>query len=316
MRKENYLLSIIIPIFNESSTLSKLCTKIDSVCRKSIKNYEIIFVDDGSSDDSLFKLQSLKEVFPLKVVSFSRNFGKESAITAGLKHTKGDLVLIMDGDGQHPPEMIPELVSYWKKGIDNIYTVRISRDDQPLLIRYLSKLFYKLHSSITEIKIPANAGDFRLLDRKVVDALNRLEEKQRYMKGLYSWVGFPSLAVPYEPLARSEGKSRFKLKSLLGLALLGITSFSNWPLRLWVLVGAFVAFSSLLYGFYILFETVVFGIITPGFPTLTVCLLFLGGVQLISIGVVGEYVANIFDEVKKRPHYVIEKKFGFEQEEK
>ena len=312
MRQKKLFLSLVIPIFNESSNLDELCKRVEKICKKCTESYEAIFIDDGSTDDTLLQLKNLSFRYPLKVVSFSRNFGKESALTAGLLHAKGDAVVLMDGDLQHSPEMILEFVAHWRSGVDDVYTVRKSRSDQIFFVKWLSLLYYWIHGKITEVEIPKHAGDFRLLDRKVVDTLNSLEERQRYMKGLYAWVGFSSLGLPYAPASRNSGKSRFNLRSLFKLAVSGITSFSNWPLRLWTFLGFFVAFSSLLYGVWIFIETFVYGIITPGFPTLSICLLFLGGVQLISVGVLGEYVANIFSEIKRRPHYVVKEKFGFD----
>lgn len=312
MRVQDPLLSIVVPVYNEGNLIAEFCCNLESVCKRSVEKYEIIFVDDGSRDNSFSELVRLQKKSSIKALCFSRNFGKEYAITAGLKHAGGDMVLIMDGDFQHPTEMIPDFIKYWKDGIDNVYTVRSCRKDQSFLIRCLSNLFYWLNNKISEINMPPHAGDFRLLDRCVVNVLNSLDEKQRYMKGLYAWAGFTSVAIPYIPQVRLVGGSRFRFGKLLKLAFAGITSFSNWPLRIWTIVGTIVATSSLLYALYILIETFFYGIITPGFPTLSVCLLFLGGVQLISIGVVGEYIASIFNEVKRRPHYIIKEKIGFD----
>jgi glycosyltransferase involved in cell wall biosynthesis len=311
-RTKDFLLSLVIPVYNEAKSLQELCERIQRVCQKEGYFYEIVFIDDGSLDNSRLQIENLTKSFPIKAVFFSRNFGKEHAISAGLRWALGDAVLLMDSDLQHPPELIPEFIQYWSEGFDNVYTVRESRKDQDFITSISSSLFHKFFSKISEIEIPPNAGDFRLLDRKVVTVLNSLEERQRYMKGLYAWAGFSSYALSYCPQQRDYGKTSFNLRKLGNLAASGVTSFSIWPLRLWVFVGCVVALSALFYGVFIFVETFIFGIITPGFPTLLISLLFLGGVQLISIGVVGEYVANIFNEVKRRPPYIIESTLGFE----
>jgi len=297
-------LSVVVPAYNEGAAIRDFLTALASTISHLVPQYEIIVVDDGSSDDMLDTLKTMVASLPLKVLRFSRNFGKEKAISAGLDHTTGDAVLIIDADFQHPFSVIPVFLDHWCQGFDNIYGVR-DRKDQTLLNRWFARSFYKMNRYLMSIELPAHAGDFRLMDRKMVDAIRTLPESNRFMKGLYAWVGFKGIGIPYEVQQRAIGKSHFNFFKLFNLAITGITSFSNWPLRIWSLVGAMISLSALVYGIWILVDTLFYGNSVPGWATLAVGVLFLGGIQLLSIGVIAEYIARIFTEVKRRPNYII-----------
>jgi glycosyltransferase involved in cell wall biosynthesis len=255
----------------------------------------------------------LPKSYHIKLLALSRNFGKENALTAGLEHCTGDVAIILDSDFQHPLEMIPVFLKHWGEGYEMVYGVRENRDDESSVKRGFANLFYWLMAKITKIDIPSNAGDFRLLDRKVVDSLNQFQERSRFMKGLYAWVGFKRLAVPFKVQERAAGKSSWGLGRLTELAITGITSFSDIPLRVWGFIGFVISLISLVYAIYIITVTLLFGADLPGFPSIIVALMFFGGIQLLSIGILGEYIARIFSEVKQRPKYIVEQKHGFEK---
>lgn len=297
------LLSVVVPCYNESENLAlfipKLCEQLDA----SSPNYEILLINDGSKDNT--RDISLSFANPqIYYIELSRNFGKEAALMAGLDKANGDLVLLIDADFQHPFEKISEMIDLWRSGYQMIYCVIINRNGESILKRLGTKLFYQLMST-SEVAIPENAGDFRLLDRKVVNALKDLPEKNRFMKGLYAWVGFKSIAIPYEPKIRHAGNSSFNLKKLSRLALSGLTSFTTIPLQLWVIIGTTISLLSLIYGVYLAIDTFIYGNSVNGWPTLAVAIMLFSGIQLLSIGVLGEYIGRIFTEVKCRPLYII-----------
>ena len=301
-------LSVVVPGYNEAKAIKPVIEELDGVLRslQSLK-CEIIVVDDGSKDGTAESALSAAHTVPLKVIRFSRNFGKEAAMTAGLEAATGDAVVIMDSDGQHPPSYIPEFVKHWREGYDVVYAKRASRATDSWLRRTLSKLYYKIAFSGT-VFIEPDAGDFRLISTPVVKALLSLPEKNRFMKGLFNWVGFKKYAVDYTPRTRVAGETKFgNILHLFRFGLLGIMSFSNIPLRMISRLGFFVAASSVLYGMYIAVRTLFFGVDVPGWATLTVAVTLLSGIQLISIGVLGEYIGLIFTEVKNRPLYIVEK---------
>ncbi len=304
-------LSCIVPIYNEETLAVRFITKLGKALSKITNNYEIIIVNDGSSDKTEAKLLPLLNDTKIKLLSLSRNFGKENAITCGLENCHGDAAIIIDADFQHPFEIMPIFVDEWSKGFDMVYGVRKNRESESFIKRGLTRLFYHLTAKITRIKIPANAGDFRLLDRKVIDAINSLDERNRFMKGLYAWVGFSSKAVPFTVNERAGGKSSWKLNRLTELAVTGITSFSNIPLQVWSFIGFTISAIALTYALYIVTETLLFGIKVPGYATIVVAIMLFGGIQLFSIGVLGEYIARIFNEVKQRPKYIINNKHNF-----
>ena len=304
-------ISCVIPAFNEARNLGSVLPRVLTTLRAMSDRVELIVVDDGSRDDSTAVMQSLcathRELVYLKL---SRNFGKEPALMAGIDATRGEVVLLMDADGQHPVELLPTMLEKWQHGAVVVYAVRKTRDDQSGLQSSLTGLFYKLVNLGNRVKIPANAGDFRLMDRKVVEALKSLPERNRFMKGLYAWVGFNSTAIDYQPLPRTDGKSNFGLRGSLSLALTGILAFSIAPLRALTLIGLVLSALALGYGAWVVAEYFVTGIAVPGYATIVVGMMFFSGIQLLSIGVLAEYVGRIYEEVKQRPAYLISHRQG------
>ncbi len=272
---------------------------------------ELIVVDDGSGDETAAVMQTLCAANPeLVYLKLSRNFGKEPALMAGLDAAAGDAVILMDADGQHPVSLLTEMFQKWQQGADVVYAVRKTRDDQSGLQASLTGLFYKLVNFGNRVKIPANAGDFRLMDRKVVQALKSLPERNRFMKGLYAWVGFNSTAIDYQPLARADGKSNFGLRGSMSLAFTGILAFSIAPLRALTVTGLALSILALGYGAWVVGEYFISGIAVPGYATIVVGMMFFSGIQLLSIGVLAEYVGRIYEEVKQRPTYLISQRVG------
>lgn len=300
-----------MPAFNEARNLGVVVPQTLAALHRLSPLAELIVVDDGSNDDTASVMQGLCAAHA-QVVYFrlSRNFGKESALTAGLDMARGDVVVLMDADGQHPTSLLPEMLSKWKQGADVVYAVRRTRDDQSALHAGLIGLFYKLINWGNHLEIPANAGDFRLMDRQVVNALNALPERNRFMKGLYAWVGFNSTAIDYEPLPRADGLSNFGLGGSFSLALTGMVAFSTAPLRLLTWLGLLMAAASLAYSAWVVVEYFIWGIAVPGYATLVVGMMFLSGIQLLSIGILAEYVGRIYEEVKRRPCYIVAQRSG------
>lgn len=306
-------ISCVVPVYNEAANVQAFFSKLQSCLRELTHRFEIIVVDDGSRDNTIEEIINLPQGYNVKLLMLSRNFGKETALTAGLEHCSGDVAIILDADFQHPIESIPLFLQKWGEGYEMVYGVRTSRHNESHIKRNFANLFYWLMEKITHVDIPSNAGDFRLLDRKVVDAVNQFQERTRFMKGLYAWVGFKTIAVPFEVQDRAGGKSSWGFKRLTELAITGITSFSDIPLRVWGMVGFVISFVALIYAIYFVTFTLIYGADLPGFPSIIVAIMFLGGIQLLSIGILGEYIARIFTEVKQRPKYIIAKKYGFEE---
>ncbi|WP_058533655.1 glycosyltransferase family 2 protein [Legionella saoudiensis] len=307
------LISCVVPVYNEETIIAEFIAALDATLKQLTYTYEIVLVDDGSQDNTQAIIQQLRTKYSFRYLRFSRNFGKEKAISAGLDHARGDAVILMDGDFQHPLELLGEFVAKWEEGYDMVYAVRQNRSDESWLKRTCAKTFYQFTSRINRVNIPANAGDFRLLDRKIVDGLQKLPERNRFMKGLYSWVGFKQVAVPFEVQPRKAGSSQWNFYSLLDLAITGITSFTAFPLRLIALGGIGVATLAILYAAWIIISTLIFGIKTPGWATIVTAITFFGGLQLFALGVVGEYIGRVFDEVKHRPHYIIDEEASFDE---
>jgi glycosyltransferase involved in cell wall biosynthesis len=299
------LVSCIIPAFNEADNIVLLLQTLHTLLTEHGLQHELMVVDDGSQDATVERVLEASSRFPVTLIQLSRNFGKELALTAGIDQAKGDVAVLIDGDFQHPPEMIPEFLAQWRNGYDMVYSVRANRDGETLAKRWFTRTFYTLLNLGAQMKIPENTQDFRVLDRCILDALREMPERNRFMKGLYNWVGFTRLGMVTHTNNRLAGKSSFNLWRLLGLGLTGLTSFSNVPLRIWTLVGSTVSMASIAYAIYVLIKTLLFGNDQHGWPTLTVGIMFLGGVQLLSIGVLGEYIGRIFTEVKLRPAYFI-----------
>lgn len=302
------MLSIIIPAYNEEEVLEEFYRRIIGVLDKTDSPYELVFVNDGSQDRTLQLLESLAQQDErVVVIDLSRNFGKEIAVSAGIDFARGDAVILIDADLQDPPELIPDLIQQWRNGYDNVYARRISREGESILKKATSYLFYRFIRKMTHIDIPADTGDFRLLSRRAIDALKQLPERNRFMKGLYAWIGYPAIAVDYRRDPRYAGETKWNYWKLWNFALEGITSFTEVPLKLASYIGGFIAFTAFCYGSYIIINTVVFGNDVPGYPSLIVTVLFLGGIQLIFIGILGEYLGRAFSEIKQRPLYLINK---------
>ena len=299
--------SVVIPMFNEENSLLELYRRLTNVMTKLGNSYELIFVNDGSQDQSLEMLLNICNSDPcVHVVNLTRNFGHQHAISAGLDNANGHAVIIMDGDLQDPPEVIPQLIEKWREEYHVVYAIREKRKEG-ILKRSLYRLFYIILRSISRMDIPLDAGDFCLMDRRVVNVLNALPEKNRFVRGLRSWVGFRQIGVAYERDARFAGTSKYSFRKLVSLALDGLISFSYLPLRLATILGFTVAIGSFIAALYYLWVKMTVGLQPPGFATLTVLVLFLGGIQLITMGVIGEYIGHTLTEVKGRPTYIVDK---------
>ena len=304
-------MSCVMPAFNEAGTLARLVPHVLEHLLALSPHVELIIVNDGSRDDSTRVIESLCQQYPHVVgLDLSRNFGKESALTAGLEAARGDVVVLMDADGQHPVELVERMLALWREGHDVVYAVRRTREDQSRLHAGLTSVFYRLLNWGSRVEIPPHAGDFRLMDRQVVQALKALPERNRFMKGLYAWVGFRSTAIDYEPLPRADGRSHFGWRGSFALALTGLLAFSITPLRLLALAGLLLAGAALFYGAWVVAEYFFWGINVPGYATIVVGLMFFSGIQLLSIGVLAEYVARIYEEVKQRPTYWVRQRLG------
>jgi glycosyltransferase involved in cell wall biosynthesis len=298
-------LSVIVPMYNESQGLDRLFDALVPILDGLDERYEIVCVDDGSGDDTLARLLAKRETVPNLVIGeFSRNFGKEAAMSAGLDLARGQAVVPIDADLQDPPDLIPRMLESWREGHDVVLARRADREADGPLKRFTAWAFYKTHNVLAEHPIPENVGDFRLMDRKVVDVVTRLPERRRFMKGLFAWAGFKTAVIDFDRPERAAGRSNWNYWRLWNFALEGITSFSSVPLRLWSYVGALVAVLSFLYATAIIARTLIFGADVPGYASLLTVMLFLGGLQLLSLGLLGEYIGRIYSEVKGRPLYV------------
>ncbi|MCC6946896.1 MAG: glycosyltransferase family 2 protein [Bradyrhizobiaceae bacterium] len=299
-------LSVVIPVYNEAASLPALREALTPVLDGLGLDAEIILVDDGSSDESWAAIAAWHAADPrVRALRFARNFGKEAALSAGIFHSLGAAVVLMDSDLQHPPEVIPEFVARWREGYEMVYAVRTTRDGDSAVRRGATRAFYHLFGRIAEVDLPPGAGDFRLLDRKVVDILNRLPERLRFMKGLYAWAGCRHVGVPYTPPPRRFGASAMSMRRLTGFGLDGIFAFSRLPLAISGWAGAAVALFALVFGAYLTIRTIVIGVDVPGYASIMVGIMLLGGVQLLALGVLGAYVGRIYEEIKQRPLYVI-----------
>ena len=303
-------ISCVVPSFNEAANLMPLLIGLTSQLAALSDRWEVLVIDDGSRDATPAVIAPWLTRPGVRYVRLSRNFGKEAALTAGIERAAGEVVVLMDADLQHPFSLLPAMLEAWLKGAEMVCAARASRTDESLAKRLGTSLFYSLVNRDPSMHIPVDAGDFRLMDRVVVDALKSLPERNRFMKGLYAWVGFKTVVIPYTPDPRLRGTSAFSLRKLAKLAFTGVTAFSNAPLRLWSGVGAVVAALALAYGTWIVVEYFLFGVQVPGWATLVAGTMFLSGVQLLSIGILGEYIGRIFDEVKQRPIYLVSAEGG------
>ncbi len=296
---------MIVPAYNEANAIGITLANIASQLDKLSPAWDMVVIDDGSEDNTAQVVRNMPPALRTTLVRFSRNFGKEYAITAGLEYASGNVIICMDADGQHSTALLAQLLEKWRDGYDMVYAVRKDREIESRFKRWGSRIFYRAISLGGQIHIPRDAGDFRLMDRKVVDALLSLPERNRFMKGMYAWVGFSSIGIPFTPLPRSHGKSAFSKLKLIQLAWTGVTSFSVMPLRLASAVGATLAVIAFFYGIFVVIDKLFFEASVPGWPTVVASMMFLAGVQLLFIGILGEYLARIYDEVKGRPPYIV-----------
>jgi glycosyltransferase involved in cell wall biosynthesis len=300
-----------MPAYNEAENLPTLLTRLLPQLAALTDRFEVVIVDDGSTDATAAAVAPWVAQGGVRYLRLSRNFGKEHALTAGIDHARGEVVVLMDADLQHPVEIVAQMLAAWQGGADMVCAARASRADESLAKRIGTTLFYWIvNRKGSKVQIPVDAGDFRLMDRCVVEALKSLPERNRFMKGLYAWVGFRTEIIDYVPAERQAGQSSFSLRSLVHLALTGVTAFSNVPLRLWSAVGALIAVGAIGFGVLIIIEHFIRGHDVPGWATLVTSLMFFSGVQLLSIGILGEYVGRIFDEVKQRPIYLVASEQG------
>lgn len=300
------LLSIIVPCYNEGESIKYTYKEIKKVVDNIKINYEIVFINDGSKDNTLEILKNISlNNQAVKYISFSRNFGKEAGMLAGLKYSTGDCVVIMDADLQHPPELIPEMIKYYKEGYDQVIAKRNRKGDNKCRT-FLSKLYYKIVNKLIDVELVDGVGDFRLLSRKAVNSILAMKEYNRFSKGIFSWIGFKQKVIEYENQSRVAGETKWSLKSLLSYGIDGIIAFNNRPLRVCFLIGSFLIMMSLVYIIFLFIQIIISGIDVPGYFTTIASIMIIGGVQLVFIGVLGEYIGKIYYEVKKRPHFIVD----------
>ena len=303
----NPTLSIVCPCYNEEEVIDIFLETITPILKKTQKSYEIIFINDGSTDSTFEVLKRAKESYAsIRIINFARNFGKESALTAGLDSSRGKVVVPIDVDLQDPPELIELFLQKWEEGYDVVLAKRANRQSDSFFKRKSANLFYRLHNKISAIEIPNNVGDYRLMSRRVVESLKELPENQRFMKGIFAWVGYPTTTIEYTREPRVAGESSFNGWKLWNFALDGITSFSTVPLRVWLYIGMSISALSFIFGITIIVKTLIFGVDLPGYASMLTIILFLGGIQLMGIGILGEYLGRIYNESKRRPIYIIE----------
>jgi glycosyltransferase involved in cell wall biosynthesis len=302
------LISLIVPVFNEEDAVLPFVEATEPILKSTGCPYEFVFIDDGSRDATVARLRALRMTRPeIKLIALSRNFGKEAAVTAGLDYAKGDVVIPMDVDLQDPPELIPDFLKHWRDGYLVVYAARADRGSDSLPKRMTAAGFYKIFNKISNMPIPYDAGDYRLLDRRVVEDIKKLKESNRFLKGIMAWPGFKTIGVPYRRPERKHGKTRFNYWKLWNFALDGLTSFTTLPLRMWTYIGWGLASLSIIFAGWIVLRTLIHGVDVPGYASLMVVVLFLGGMQLMSLGIIGEYVGRLYMESKHRPIYVIDR---------
>lgn len=304
-------ISLVVPAFNEAHALPVLHPRIAAVLDGLTMDAEVLYVDDGSRDDTWAVIAGLGERDArVRGIRLSRNFGKELALTAGLDAVQGDAAIVLDADGQDPPELIPVFVEKWREGYDVVFGTRTRREGESWLKRFTAAAFYRVMERLSHTPVPRDTGDFRLLSRRALDALAGLRERRRFMKGLFAWVGYRQCAIPYQREPRLAGASKFSYWRLWNFALEGITSFSTAPLRIATYLGVLAAMAAFVFGVVIIGKTLMYGDPVPGYPSLMTVVLFLGGVQLMALGMIGEYLGRLFDEAKQRPLYLIQERIG------
>ncbi len=305
-REGRILVSLIVPVFNEAESIGPFLEALSPVMEALGEDHEIVFVNDGSRDETLAVLKrAAVDDNHIRIIDLSRNFGKEAALTAGLDFAGGDVVIPLDVDLQDPPELIPQFLAKWREGYDVVNGMRVDRSSDTVVKRNSSKGFYRLFNRLSHTALPENVGDFRLMDRQVIEAIKRLPERNRFMKGIFAWVGFRTCEIPYVRPQRVAGETSWNYWKLWNFALDGMFGYSTAPLRVWTYAGFLLALLSFLFGLFIIVKTLVFGIDVPGYASLISVILFMSGIQIISLGVIGEYIGRIFLEVKKRPVYLV-----------
>lgn len=303
------LITILVPAYNEQDVLSMLYERLSKIMDSNTNyNFEILFVNDGSKDKTLDIIKNMR-LYDNRVcyLNLSRNYGKETAMIAGLDYSKGDAVIIIDADLQDPPELIPEMIKYWEQGYDDVYAKRRSRKGETWLKKFTSKMYYKTLQSVTKIEIQKDTGDFRLLDRRCVEALKQIRESQRYTKGLFSWIGYNKKEILYDRDPRAAGQTKWNYKKLIDLSIDGLTSFTTAPLRWSAIIGILISIIGFIYMLTIIIKTIISGVDVPGYASTMVVILFIGGIQLVFLGVIGEYLGRAFYETKNRPIYFVDR---------
>jgi glycosyltransferase involved in cell wall biosynthesis len=309
--------SVVVPIYNEEENIDVLFSRLLAVLEALNTSYEIVCVNDGSRDNTLKNLVEYHQRYPqIKVVNLSRNFGKDIAMSAGIDYSQGMAVIPIDADLQDPPELIAEMIEKWHEGYDVVYASRRVRIGESWFKRFTAEGFYQVINRLSRVAIPPNTGDFRLIDRRVVESIKKMPERQRFMKGIFAWVGYKQTAILFDREPRYQGQTKWNYWKLWNFALDGITSFSFLPLKVWTYVGFIIALISLLYASFLILRTVILGIDVPGYASLMVAVLFLGGIQLLTLGIIGEYIGRVYEEVKGRPLYLVRDCYGFENSDK
>ncbi len=309
-------ISVVVPLYNEEENIDALFGRLLAVLEALNTSYEVICVNDGSRDNTLKNLVEYHQRYPqIKVVNLSRNFGKDTAMSAGIDYSQGMAVIPIDADLQDPPELIAEMIEKWHEGYDVVYASRRVRIGESWFKRFSAEGFYQVINKLSRVSIPPNTGDFRLIDRRVVESIKKMPERQRFMKGIFAWVGYKQTSILFDREPRYQGQTKWNYWKLWNFAIDGITSFSFLPLKVWTYVGLIIALVSLVYASFLILRTIIFGIDVPGYASLMVAVLFLGGIQLLTLGIIGEYIGRVYEEVKGRPLYLVRDCYGFENRE-
>lgn len=309
-------ISVVVPLYNEQENIDALFRRLLAVLEALNTSYEVICVNDGSRDNTLKNLLEYHQCYPqIKVVNLSRNFGKDIAMSAGIDYSQGMAVIPIDADLQDPPELIAEMIEKWHEGYDVVYASRRVRIGESWFKRFSAEGFYQVINKLSRVSIPPNTGDFRLIDRRVVESIKKMPERQRFMKGIFAWVGYKQTSILFDREPRYQGQTKWNYWKLWNFAIDGITSFSFLPLKVWTYVGLIIALVSLVYASFLILRTIIFGIDVPGYASLMVAVLFLGGIQLLTLGIIGEYIGRVYEEVKGRPLYLVRDCYGFENRE-